>query len=106
MHSYHNVAKLRQFRGVLPAALRLTPQMAPITAVSLAAAPVDLNIEIADLLAQRVAVETQKIGGTNLIAPGSRQRCRQQRNFDLLEDPVVEAGRRHAIGKSGKMRRQ
>ena len=56
----------------------------------LTAAPIDLNVEIPDLLPQRVAVEAQQIGGANLIAARGRQRRREQRNLDFLEDPVIE----------------
>src|ERR1700726_5152045 len=72
----------------------------------LSAAPVNLNIEITDLFAQRVAVEAEQIGGADLIAPCRRQCRRQQRHFDFLEDSVVEPRRRHAVGEAGKMRGQ
>src|SRR5580693_7372414 len=63
MHSYHNVAELRQFRGAFcrldrqspaafwPTGKVLTPNQA------LAPAAVDLNVEVPDLLPQRVAVQ-------------------------------------------------
>src|SRR5437016_3431267 len=62
-----------------------------------AAAAVDLNIEVADLLPQRVAVQAEQIGGADLIATGCRKRGGQQRHLDFLEDAVVEARRRHAV---------
>ena len=34
----------------------------------------------------------------------SRQRRRKQRDFDLLQDPVIKAGRRHTIWEARKMR--
>src|SRR5258708_22142360 len=78
----------------------------PVQQWSLIAAPVHLNVQVAYLLAQRVAVEPEEVGGADLIASGRRQRCRQQRHFDFLEDAVIEAGGRHAVGETGKMRRQ
>src|ERR1700687_113810 len=110
MHSYHNVAKLRQFRGAScrPNAPQPVPPPGAIdgfgAAKSLIAAPVNLNVQIANLLPQRVAVETQQVSGADLIAAGRRQRRREQRHLDLLEDAVIEPRRRHAVGKAGKMR--
>ena len=69
-------------------------------------AAVDLNIQVPDLLPQRIAVEAEQIGGANLIAARRRQRRREQRNLDFLEDPVIEPRRRHAVGEARKMRRQ
>src|ERR1700730_10735456 len=71
---------------------------------ALVAAPIDLNVEIADFLPQRVAVEAEQIGGADLVAARRRQRRRQQRHLDFLEDAVIEARRRHAVGKAGKVR--
>ena len=48
-------------------------------AKSLVPAPIDLNVEIPDLLPQRIAVEAQEIGGANLIAARCRQRRREPR---------------------------
>src|ERR1700683_3455227 len=73
---------------------------------SLITAPIDLNVQVANLLAQRVPIETEQIGGADLVAPGRRQSGREQRHLDLLEDAVIEAGRRHTVWKTGKMRRQ
>src|SRR5947208_14426335 len=73
---------------------------------SLAATPINLNVEVPDLLPQRIAVEAEQVGRTNLVAARGRQRRGQQRNFDLLEDAVVEARRRHAIREAGEVRRQ
>src|SRR5947207_14317558 len=71
---------------------------------SLAATPIDLNVEVPDLLPQRVAVEAEQVGRTNLVAARGRQRCGQQRHLDLLEDAVVEARRRHAVREAGVVR--
>src|SRR5581483_7291637 len=35
----------------------------------------DLDVEVADLLAQRVAVDAQEIGGADLVAAGRGKRC-------------------------------
>jgi len=46
----------------------------------------------------------EQIGGADLIAPGGRQRRGQQGYFDLPEDPVIEARRRHTIRETREMR--
>jgi hypothetical protein len=81
MHSYHNVAKLRQIHGtpgpsesarytVISARRKAMEALRPPK--SSIATPVDLNVQIANLLPQRVAVEAQQIGRPDLIAPGRR----------------------------------
>src|ERR1700736_1322946 len=97
-----------------PASKMISPQRLSAsseTAVSeaatrLAAAPVDLNVQIADFLPQRVAVEAEQIGGADLIAARRRQRCGEQRDLDFLEDAVVEARRRDAVRKAREVRGQ
>src|SRR6185312_14721513 len=42
-----------------------------------------LDVEVADLLAQCVAVDAEEIGGANLVAARCRQCGGQQRVFDL-----------------------
>src|SRR4051794_12346663 len=71
-----------------------------------AAGPVDLDVEVADFLAQGVAVEAEQIRRPDLVAAGGGQRGGQQRHLDFAQDPMIQAGRRHAIGKARKMRRQ
>ena len=56
-----------------------------------------LDVEIPDLLAQRVAIDAEQIGGADLIAARCRQCCGQKRVLHLAEDPMVEAGRRQVI---------
>src|SRR5438270_982427 len=72
----------------------------------LAAAPIDLDIEVADLLPQRVAVQPQQVRRSDLVAPCRRQSCREQRHLDLLKDAVIKARRRHAVWEAGEMRGQ
>src|SRR5579871_4367122 len=72
----------------------------------LAAAAVNLDIQVADFLPQRIAVQTEQVGRADLVAAGRRQRRGQKRHLDLLEDAVIEAGRRYAIGKAREVRRQ
>src|SRR5260221_1757143 len=85
-------------------ALLFPAKICPIKSVSgrevLIAAPVDLNVEIPDLLPQRIAVKAKQVGSADLVAPRRRQRRGEQRHLDFLEDPVIEAGRRHAVGKT------
>src|ERR1700731_837474 len=84
---------------------RSCPSSEQPPATPLVAAPVDLNVQVANLLSQRVPIETEQIGGADLVAPGCRQSGREQRHLDLLEDAVIEAGRRHPVWKTRKMRR-
>src|SRR5882762_3605554 len=70
----------------------------------LIAAPVNLDVQVANLLPQRVAVEAQQVGGANLVTPGRRQRGRQQGHLDFLENPMIEARRRYPVRETGKMR--
>src|SRR6266480_7208004 len=112
MHSYHNVAKLRRFRGAFcrdgcirlrPSPLRGSRAALREGREALITAPVDLDVQVANLLPQRVAVQAEQIGRADLITSGRRQCRREQRYLNLLEDPVIKARRRHAVGKSGKM---
>src|SRR6478752_1800686 len=70
----------------------------------LAPAPIYLDIEIPDLLPQRVTVEAEQIGGADLVATGGRERGREQRHLDLLQDAVIEARRRHAVREALEVR--
>src|SRR5882724_8526449 len=117
MHSYHNVAELRHFRGAPPLAPGSQSTNHVITGASesrtrndgrnsLAAAAVDLDIEVPDLLAQGVAVQTEQVGGADLIAAGGRERCGEQRYLNLLQDPVIEARRWHAVREAREVRGQ
>src|SRR5262249_31134423 len=56
-----------------------------------------LNVEVADLLAQRVAVDAEQVGSANLVAPRRGERRRHEGKLDLLQDPMVKAGRRYAV---------
>src|SRR5262249_42112979 len=71
-----------------------------------AAGAIDLNFEVADFLAQRVAVDPEEIGGADLIAAGGRERRRQQRPLDLAQDAMIEAGRRQGVVEAGEILRQ
>src|SRR6185437_15962584 len=84
----------------------LTNQVAITTFEYLITGSIDLNVEVPDLLSQRITVKTQEVGRPNLIAAGRRERCREQRHLDLLEDAMVEARRWHAVGKTGEVRGQ
>src|SRR5260370_35697316 len=75
--------------------LRATGYRAPFTRLrASAAAAVDLDVQIANLLAQGVAVEPEQVGSANLVAPGRRQRGREQRHLDFLQNPWIEPRRR------------
>src|SRR5215470_5309911 len=71
-----------------------------------AAAAEYLNIEIADLLAQRVAVDAEQVGGADLVAAGGRERHRQERMLDLAQHPMIEPGRRQLVAEAREVGRQ
>ena len=73
---------------------------------ALTPAAINLNVQVADLLSQRIAVEPEQVGGADLVPASCRECCGQQRNLDLLEDAVIEPGRRHAVGEAGEVRGQ
>src|SRR5689334_14387390 len=72
----------------------------------LAPAAIDLDIEVPDLLAQRVAVQAQQVGRADLVAAGRGERGRQQRHLDLLQDAMIEARRRQVVGETREVRGQ
>src|SRR5690242_12442421 len=94
-------------RSMLAAAMRATAlRSSPGSAVFVIAftdrasslrASVRLQVELAQLLAQGVAVEAQQLGRPDLVAPRCLQRQRQQRPFHLAQDPVIEAACRQAM---------
>src|SRR6185503_20941841 len=94
---YNNVAGLRQFLG----------SGAPGNAGKnlSAAGPDHLDVQIADFLAQGVAVEPQQVGSPDLIATGGSQSCREQWILNLAQDAVVQAGRRQAVIEGGEIAR-
>src|SRR6478735_6541442 len=89
-----------------PAAKAIDPRILTYSRRGLAAAPIDLNVEVPDLLPQRIAVEAEQVSGADLVAARCRQRGREQRHLDFLEDAVVEARRRHAVREAREVRRQ
>src|SRR5215470_20103429 len=70
------------------------------TTGALAAAAEDLNVEIADFLTQRVAIDPEQICGADLVAASGRKRHRQERMLDLPQHPMVEAGRRQSVAET------
>src|SRR6266516_4679252 len=62
-----------------------------------------LDFKLANLLAQRVAVDAQEIGGADLIAARGGERGRQQRIFDLPQDPMIKARRRQGAFEIGEI---
>src|SRR5262249_56792971 len=71
-----------------------------------AAAPKHLDVEVADLLAQGVAIDPEQVGGADLVAAGRRQGDRQQRMFDFPQDAVIEPWRGQMVAETGKIGRQ
>src|SRR3954451_25333272 len=76
----------------------------PSVAGMLAPAPIHLDVEIPDLLPQRVAVGAEQIGRPNLVAAGGGERGGEQRHLSLLQDAVIEAGRRYAVREALEVR--
>ena len=76
MHSYHSVLPNCDNSAALPTAKAVNPQQNAHFAAwlrvrrALTAAPIDLNVEVPDLLAQGVTVEPKQVGRTDLIAAG------------------------------------
>src|SRR5258708_33928573 len=71
------------------AATNAFPVPRPLVPKPLIAAAVDLDIQVADLLAHRIAVEAGTVVGADLLAPGRGQGRREQRHLDFLQDPVI-----------------
>src|SRR5262245_65164078 len=61
------------------------------------AAAKHLDVEVADFLAQGVAVDPEQVSGADLVAARGRERHRQERMLDLTQDTVIEAGRRLVV---------
>src|SRR5262249_25943970 len=79
---YNNVAELRQFRGAQGRAVANRHHQKSNARASAAAAE-DLDIEIADFLAQRVAIDAEQIRRPDLVTARGRKRHRQKRMLDL-----------------------
>src|SRR3546814_6032633 len=62
--------------------------------VRLFQAPDDLDVMVADLLAQRIPVQAKHMGGLDLVPPGSCQTEGNQRDFQFPQHAIVQAGRR------------
>src|ERR1051326_9417658 len=78
-------------------------RLVPNGAAVLAPRPINLNLQIPDLLTQRIAVDAEQVGGADLIAASRGQGGGEQRAFDLAQDAVIEAGRRQAIVEAGEI---
>lgn len=66
----------------------------------------DLDIEIADLLAKRIAIDAQKLGSLDLIAPCGGERNRDQGIFHLPEDTMIETRWWQVVAKGSEIGRQ
>src|SRR6185437_3429623 len=67
---------------------------------------INLDLKVANLLAQRISVDAEEVGGSDLVAMRRSQRGRQQRRFHLAQDAMVEPRGRQAIVEAGKITRQ
>src|SRR5687768_3351439 len=61
------------------------------------------DLQLAQLLAKRVAIEPQQLRRADLVAARCRQGQLQQGPLDLAQHPVIEAGRRHAVAVAGEI---
>src|SRR4051812_1388888 len=92
-----------------PPSLRATTAIAspkrgtPSAAVTFSPASADLrrtyheDVEVLDLLAQRIAIEPQEACRAQLIPARYPERQRQERPLDLGNDTIIHAVRRQAI---------
>ena len=62
--------------------------------------------QFANLLAQSVPVETEKLGSLDLITSRGAKRRAYQRHLDLPKDPLVKARRRETAAELAKILRQ
>src|SRR6185369_84442 len=70
---------------------------------ALAPAALHLDAEVLDLLAQGVAVEAEDFGGPHLVAARGREGQLDERPLDFFKHPIVEPGRRQAVGLVGEI---
>src|SRR5260370_15433702 len=82
----------------------------PSAVVTMSPASADLrrayhrDVEVLDLLSQRVAIQPQETGGAQLIPARCPERQGQKRTLDLGNDTIVHAVGRQAIAMGGKKR--
>ena len=65
-----------------------------------------LDAELADLLAQGVAIEAEQLRRADLVAARRRQRNRHQRPLHFADDAVIESRWRQPFAIFGEMRRE
>src|SRR6266508_4742956 len=65
-----------------------------------------LDVEIADFLAQGIAVDPQQVGRPDLVPTGGCERYQQERVLDFAQYPVVEPGRRQFLAETREIGRQ
>src|SRR5215204_1268868 len=79
-----------------PMARRCGASPSPLPGGSARAAN-DLEVEVADLLAQGVPIDAEELRRPDLVAAGGGERGADQRRLDLPQDPVIEPGRRQHV---------
>ena len=84
--------RLARFDALLKAKLRILGKLC-----ALGRAADNPDFLLADLLAKRIAVETEQFGGFDLVSPRRRERRRDQRSFHIAKHTIVEARRRKLI---------
>src|SRR5690606_8887156 len=58
---------------------------------------------IADLFPQRVPIDSENLGGTDLVARGSGECGANQRLLHFCKDPVVQSRRRKRVAIAGEV---
>src|SRR5688572_13334996 len=95
MHDRNNVPIMSQLR-----------RRRDFRQVRSAAASEDLDVEIANLLAQGVPVEAEQFGGLDLIAARVAERGAHERQLQFAHEAMVEPGRRQSIAETSEISRE
>ena len=62
-----------------------------------------MHVELADFLAQRIAVKAEQLGRPDLIATRRSQCRRDQWWLDLAQNAVIEARRRDVVAETAEI---
>src|SRR3954452_4967702 len=66
----------------------------------------DVNFQLADLLAQRIAVQPKQLRRLDLVATGRAKRRADQWHLHLAQNALVQARRRQATAEFAKISRE
>src|SRR5471032_1885902 len=105
-----DIAAMRPLRARPSAVITSPKREPPSEVVTKSPASADLrrandgDVEVLDLLAQRIAIEPQETGRAQLVPAGCPQRQGQKRPLDLRNHTIVHAVGRQPIAMGGKER--